>query len=40
MSLYLDKHNTYRSLGEPSIEDELHGREPLSEFGRASVSLG
>jgi transposase len=40
MSLYLDKHTTYRSPGEPSIEDELHGREPLSEFGRAVSELG
>lgn len=40
MSLYLDKHTTYRSPGEPSIEDELNGREPLSEFGRAVSQLG
>jgi hypothetical protein len=40
MSLYLDKHSTYRSPGEPTIEDELHGREPLSEFGRAVGELG
>jgi transposase len=40
MSLYLDKHTTYRSPGEPSIEDELNGREPLSEFGRAVSELG
>jgi len=39
MSLYMDKHTTYKSPGEPSIEDELNGTEPLSEFGRALTEL-
>lgn len=40
MSLYLDKHTTYKSTAEPSIEDEINGTEPLSEFGRAIKELG
>jgi transposase len=40
MSVYMDKHTTYKSPAEPSIEDELNGTEPLSEFGRALRELG
>jgi transposase len=40
MSVYLDKHSTYRSPAEPTLEDELNGTEPLSEFGRALHELG
>jgi len=40
ISLYLDKHTTYKSTGRPSIEDELKGTEPVSEFGRAMGELG
>jgi len=40
MSIYFDKHTTYKSTGEPSIEDELNGTRPLSEFGRALTELG
>jgi transposase len=40
MSLYMDKHTTYKSTGRPSIEDELNGTEPVSEFGRAMRELG
>lgn len=40
MSLYLDKHTTYKSTAEPSIEDEINGTKPLSEFGRAIKELG
>lgn len=39
LSLYLDKHTTYKSNAKPSLEDELHGREPLSEFERAAREL-
>ncbi|MBF0608428.1 MAG: hypothetical protein SFH39_11435 [Candidatus Magnetobacterium sp. LHC-1] len=35
MSVYLDKHTTYKSPAKPTIEDEINGREALSEFGRA-----
>src|SRR4030043_895478 len=40
MSVYFDKHTTYKSPAEPSIEDEINGTEPLSEFGRALRELG
>jgi transposase len=40
MSVYFDKHTTYKSTSEPSIEDEINGTEPLSEFGRALTELG
>ena len=40
MSVYMDKHTTYKSPAEPSIEEELAGIDPLSEFGRALTELG
>jgi transposase len=40
MSLYMDKHTTYKAAGKPTIEDELNGTEPMSEFGRAVKELG
>ncbi|MGO9612321.1 MAG: ISNCY family transposase [Dissulfurispiraceae bacterium] len=39
MSLYMDKHTTYKSPAEPSIEEEMNGITPLSEFGRALKEL-
>lgn len=39
MSVYFDKHTTYKSTAEPSIEDEVNGTEPLSEFSRALTEL-
>ena len=40
MSIYLDKHTTYKSTGRPTIEEELNGTGPLSEFERAMKELG
>jgi len=40
ISLYMDKHSTYKSMEKPTIEDELNGTEPVSEFGRALKDLG
>jgi hypothetical protein len=40
MSLYMDKHSTYKSTGVPTIEEQLNGTEPMSEFGRALKELG
>ena len=40
VSVYLDKHTTYKSTAKPSIEDELNDIEPLSEFERALKELG
>jgi transposase len=39
MSIYMDKHTTYKSPAEPSIEEEINGIIPLSEFGRALTEL-
>lgn len=39
MSIYTDKHTTYKSPAEPSIEEEINGTTPLSEFGRALTEL-
>jgi hypothetical protein len=39
MSIYMDKHTTYKSPAEPSIEDEINCITPLSEFGRALTEL-
>ena len=35
LKVYLDKHTTYKSNGQPTLEEELAGMEPLSEFERA-----
>jgi len=40
MSVYLDKHTTYKSTGKPTIQDELKNTQPLSEFERALKELG
>lgn len=39
LSIYMDRHTTYKSPSEPSIEDEINGTTPLSEFGRALTEL-
>jgi len=38
-SIYMDNHSTYKSQAKPSIEDELKGIEPLSQFERAVKEL-
>ncbi len=35
ISLYLDKHSTYKSTAKPSIDEMLSNTKPLSEFERA-----
>jgi len=41
LSLYMDKHSTYQSPKEPSVEEQLEGREKtLTQFGRALEELG
>jgi len=40
MSVYLDKHTTYKSTAKASIEDQLNDRPALSEFERALKELG
>jgi transposase len=38
-SVYLDKHSTYKSWGEPTLEEELQGKRPQSQFERALEEL-
>lgn len=40
LSVYIDKHSTYKSTAKPSIEDELSGIEPMSQVERALNELG
>ena len=40
VSLYLDKHSTYKSTKKQTIEEELSDIEPLSQFARAVKELG
>ena len=40
MSVYSDKHTTYRSSAKPTIEEQLQGVEPQSQFERALHELG
>jgi hypothetical protein len=40
LKVYLDKHTTYKSNGKPTVEEELAGMGPLSEFERALRELG
>jgi len=40
MSVYLDKHTTYKSTAKASIEEQLNGSPALSEFERAMKELG
>jgi len=40
LSVYLDKHTTYKSTKKRTIEDELNDIDPLSQFGRAISELG
>jgi hypothetical protein len=38
-SVYLDKHTTYKSNAKPTVEDDLAGRKPQSQFERALGEL-
>lgn len=40
LSIYLDKHTTYKSTAKPTIEEEFHGVVPMSQFERAMKELG
>ncbi len=39
-SVYLDRHAAYKSKGEPTLEEQLAGQEPLSQFERSLAELG
>ena len=40
LALYADKHSTYQSPAPPTVEEQLAGVKPLSQFGRALGELG
>ena len=40
ISVYIDRHTTYKSNKKPSIEDELEDKEPLTQVGKALKELG
>ena len=40
LAVYADKHTTYRSPAEPTVEEQLAGVAPMSQFGRALRDLG
>ena len=40
ISVYLDRHTTYKSNAKPTIEDDLLDRKPMSQFERAMEELG
>ncbi len=40
LAVYADKHTTYRSPAEPTVEEQLTGMAPTSQFGRAVRELG
>ena len=39
-SVYVDRDSIYRCEGEPSVADQIAGREPQTQFGRAMDQLG
>lgn len=39
-SLYVDRDSIYRCEGQPSLEEQLAGKEPQTQFGRAMECLG
>lgn len=40
LSIYFDKHSTYKSTAKPTVEEELLGQGPMSQFERALHELG
>lgn len=40
VSIYFDRHTTYKSTAKPTIEEEVNKEEAVSEFGRALKELG
>ncbi len=40
LAIYADKHSTYQSPAPPTVEEQLAGTEPTSQFGRALGELG
>ena len=40
LAVYADKHTTYQSSAQPTVEEQLAGKAPTSQFGRARGELG
>ena len=40
LAVYADKHTTYQSPAKPTVDEQLAGQEPVSQFGRALGELG
>jgi hypothetical protein len=40
LAIYADQHTTYQSPAEPTVDEQLAGVEPTSQFGRALRELG
>ena len=40
LAVYTDKHTTYQSPGGPTVEEQLAGRKPQSQFERSLAELG
>jgi transposase len=40
LAVYADRHSTYKASAKPTIEEQLAGRPPQSQFGRALGELG
>jgi len=40
MSLYCDQKNVYITDREPTLEEQLEGKEPMTAFGKACETLG
>ena len=40
LAVYADRHTTYQSPAKPTVEEQLAGAEPTSQFGRALGELG
>jgi transposase len=40
LRVYVDKHTTYKSSGKPTLDEQLQGRGPQSQFERALAELG
>jgi transposase-like protein len=40
LAIYADKHTTYQSPAQPTVEEQLAGVTPTSQFGRALAELG
>src|SRR5574337_529375 len=40
LRVYVDQHSTYKSPGNPTLDEQLQGRGPQSQFERALAELG